>query len=76
MNLDISSMWTSLFNFVLKHLTGMNIKTRMKAYLSSICTSVLSIEVDENEDRDGIIFYHPYGRQCFPLTWMNIKRGM
>jgi hypothetical protein len=32
--------------------------------------------MDENQDMDGIIFYHPYGRQCFPVTWMNIKTGM
>jgi hypothetical protein len=32
--------------------------------------------MDEYQDRDGTIFYHPYWRQCFPLTWMNIKTGM
>jgi hypothetical protein len=33
-------------------------------------------DMDENQDMDGIIFYHPYRRQCFPLTWMNIKTWM
>jgi hypothetical protein len=54
----------------------MNIKTRMKVILSSIFTSVLSIDMDEYQNMDGIIFYHPYGRQCYPLTVMNIKTQM